>query len=99
MITDRPNLSRMRLATTAWLFLLYAAMTNETTTAETFYEGLPTGPGLIREGRDGTVYAAVLGAADGLVMTGAAALGGVDIDACSEEVLLHMVRHQFLCAH
>ena len=68
MITERPRPRRARLATTAWLFLLYLVMTNETTTAETLYEGLPTGPGLIREDRDGTVYAAVIGAADGIVL-------------------------------
>ena len=43
-------------------------MTNEITTAVMLYEGLSTGPGLIREDRDGAIYVAVFGAADGIVL-------------------------------
>ena len=43
-------------------------MTNEITTAAILYDDLYTGPGLIREDRDGTIYVAVFGAADGIVL-------------------------------
>lgn len=43
-------------------------MINETTTAETLYEGLPTGSALLLEDRCGSVYVAVLGATDGIVI-------------------------------
>ena len=43
-------------------------MTNEITTAVMLYEGLSTGPGLIREDRDGAIYVAVFGAAINIVL-------------------------------
>ncbi len=50
-----------RSATSLWLVLLLVTMTIKTATSEVLYEGLPTGPGLILEDRDGRIHVAVPG--------------------------------------
>ena len=62
---DNPHPPSAELAKTAYLLLFLFTISVETTSAETLYTDLPTGPGLILEDRAGMVYVAVFDQTDG----------------------------------
>ena len=68
MCTENRGKRTALLVGSAWFLLFIVIMTDKNATAEALYEGLPAGPGLVLEDRSGSIYVAVLGEKDGIVV-------------------------------